>query len=963
MICPKCSASNPDSETSCATCGADLLAQAPTMATPPHPHKGLSDWQRHSRDSTILPAGFEIGSRYRVVAFLGRGGMGAVYRVHDAELNRDVALKFIRPELDDPNVMERFKREIALSSLITHRNVLRVYDLGENDGVKYLTMQCVEGEDLAALLRREKRIPVERAVAIFRQICEGLAAAHEQGVLHRDLKPANVMIGANDHVYLTDFGLARTAEQSGITTSGAVVGTPDYMSPEQVKGQDLDARSDIYSLGVVLFQLLTGDLPFHGRSTYEVMMERVQHEAPRLSAVTPQIPGRIGHVAERCLAMHRDRRYQSVQEILADLGGAPAPARRISRRSLIGAAAAAVFLVALGGVLWSMLFRSRETGNTAAHKPVSVLVADLDNKSGDEIFDETLEPILGIGLEGAPFVTTYNRAHARKAAGQVKPGATELDESLARLVGIREGVQVVVSSVLDRDKDSYRLTTRAIDTATGNELGRADDVAKDRESVLKVTGTIARKLRIILGDAPTEELAAETFTASSLEAAREYARGQELQWEGKYENAIARYAAAVKLDPTMGRAYAGMAAMYANLNEHEEAEKHYKLAMQHIDRMIDREKYRTRGGYYLLTRNHEKAIEEFRELIRLYPADTSALNNLALSYFYRRDMKRAMEEGAKPVGIYPKNVLFRNNHALYSMYAGDFDSAGAEAGKVLEINPQFVKGYVALAISQAGSDRIEQAQTTYDKLHAISARGAWFANVGRADLSLLRGDHTRASEILRPAIAAEEKAGNKEGAAHLRTMLAEALVLAGQNGEAAREASLAAAASSSENVLYAAGRALIAAGVFKPAREISVRLASMIETEAQLYAKLLEGEALLAEQKPREAVNVLSEAQRIGDSWTGRYLRGKAYTDLGAFTEAYSDLEAASKRKGEAVAVLLDDVPTVRLLPYLDYELGRAQHGLGSPAARASFEKFLRARPGAENDPLVADARKRLGSR
>src|SRR5688500_9411443 len=205
MICPHCGTANQDSAATCSQCARDLFEDAPTVATPSEPaSKGrISEWQRESRNAKTLPVGFEIGSRYRVVGFLGRGGMGAVYRVHDNELSRDIALKLIRADLEeDQNVIDRFKREIHLSSLVTHRNVLRVYDLGESDGVKYLTMQLVEGDDLSHAMRGSNTMPLERATNIFRQICLGLAAAHEQSVIHRDLKPQNIMIGKDDHVYL-----------------------------------------------------------------------------------------------------------------------------------------------------------------------------------------------------------------------------------------------------------------------------------------------------------------------------------------------------------------------------------------------------------------------------------------------------------------------------------------------------------------------------------------------------------------------------------------------------------------------------------------------------------------------------------------------------------------------------------------------------------------------------------------
>jgi tetratricopeptide (TPR) repeat protein len=971
MNCPQCGTANANEADTCSSCGRDLVADAATMSptSSGESQHHIGEWRRRNRESHLLPSGFEIGQRYRVTGFLGRGGMGAVYRVWDSELERDVALKLISTELDhDPRVLERFKREIQTSSVVTHRNVLRVYDLGETEGVKFLTMQFVDGDDLAALLRKAGPLPVERAVNIFRQVCLGLAAAHEQGVVHRDLKPQNIMIGKDDHVYLTDFGLAKSSDHAGLTASGAIFGTPDFMSPEQVKGQKVDVRSDIYALGVLFFELLTNKLPFHGHTTYEVMIQRVEHDAPHARTVNPQVPERISKIIDRCLARNPDDRYQSVHEMVADLGGdaaaGPRPALFRDRKILVGAGAAAVLLLILGGLAALRSINRASGGESAAseRKPISVLIADVENQTGDPIFDETLEPILSIGLEGSPFITAYNRGQARKTADQLRPGTHTLDEAVARLVGLRDGVQVIITGSLLREPKAFRLVTRAIDTASGNELGRADQTAPDREAVLKVTGTVAQKLRIVLGDAPTEELSEETFTSASLPAAQKYAAAQELVWAGKYEDAVVNYAESAKLDPTMGRAYAGMAATYANLGDREQAEKNYKLAMQHLDRMTDREKYRTRGGYYLLIRNHEKAIEEYRELARQFPADTAALNNLALSYFYRREMKRAMEEQQKPIAIYPNNVLYRNNLALYAMYAGDFAAATREAEQVLKLNPSFVKAYVALALSRLGADQPDEAEAMYRRLEAVSPRGASLGAAGLGDLALFRGDTARAITVLQSGIAADEKNSNKSGAARKRTMLAEALCARGSLKEGIREARAAAELREDADVSYAAARVLSMCKAFPESESIAGNLETRLEPEPQLYAKLIRGENLLLQRRPREALVPLSDAQKIADSWIGRVLRGRAYIELGAFTEASSELDAASKRVGEGVAVLLDDVPTARYLPLLHYDLARAQQGLGSPAARASYEKFLRSRSAAENDPLVADARQRLST-
>jgi serine/threonine protein kinase len=316
MYCPACHTPNPEGALSCSHCSGELSSPGPTLVLADHDSQptlaapeSFKEWSQR-RDpasaaaSDVLPTGIDIGKRYRVLRVLGRGGMGTVYLVEDRQLHRQVALKLIRSEIAESEaVIERFKREIHLSSQVTHRNVLRVYDLGEAEGVSYLTMQYIEGDDLASVLKKEKRLPVARIVSIFRQICEGLGAAHEQGVIHRDLKPQNVMIDAGDRVYLTDFGLAKTAEQSGVTQTGAVIGTPYYMSPEQVKGEPAGPRSDIYALGVILYEMATGAVPFGGTSVYEVMIARLQ-KTPRPAREVE--PGSAGLPSEDPRAMPRD---------------------------------------------------------------------------------------------------------------------------------------------------------------------------------------------------------------------------------------------------------------------------------------------------------------------------------------------------------------------------------------------------------------------------------------------------------------------------------------------------------------------------------------------------------------------------------------------------------------------------------------------------------------------------------
>ena len=316
MHCQACGTENPEGTLRCIHCSSSLDAAvtpvpAASDASDPEitslgtPAGSLAGWVRaHAHTfSATLPPGLTIGQRYEIRALLGRGGMGAVYRAYDRELDREVALKLIRADLaEDSTVVDRFKREIQLSSKVTHRNVLRVYDLGESDGVKFLTMEDVAGDDLATVLRRE-RLPLPRVLEIFRQICEGLAAAHAEGILHRDLKPQNVMLDAEGRVHLTDFGLAKSLTAGRFTQTGAVLGTPLYMSPEQVRGESVDVRSDIYALGTMLYEMLTGAAPFSGESGIDVMLRRIQKSPRPVGDLNPEVPLFLQKITERCLAI------------------------------------------------------------------------------------------------------------------------------------------------------------------------------------------------------------------------------------------------------------------------------------------------------------------------------------------------------------------------------------------------------------------------------------------------------------------------------------------------------------------------------------------------------------------------------------------------------------------------------------------------------------------------------------
>ncbi|HVB38177.1 MAG TPA: tetratricopeptide repeat protein, partial [Vicinamibacterales bacterium] len=635
--------------------------------------------------------------------------------------------------------------------------------------------------------------------------------------------------------------------------------------------------------------------------------------------------------------------------------------RAATRFSLpVAAGALALVLVLVAGAWWYGR-RSTPTASTTSHAPVSVLVADFQNQTGDPLFDGLVAQALTIGVEGASFVTAYPRRDAIRLAAALTPDKV-LDAKAASLIALREGINVVVDGSISRQGSDYRLDLQALDPANGRTLLAWNTTAAGRDQVLPAVGRAAARVRRALGDAGAgddAQVAGETFTAGSLQAAHEYVTAQELNWKGDFDGAVQHYKQAIADDPDMGRAYAGLAALYANLGRHDEADAEYKIALSKLDRMTERERYRTRGGYYLLTRNTDRAIDEFESLVKQYPADTAGLANLALAYFYRRDMKRALADGRRAMQIYPKNVVNSDNVALYAMYAGDFTTAEGEAAEVLKLNPKYVKAYVATGLSQLAEGQTDKAAATYRTLDALSPAGHIFASYGLVDLAIYDGRLDDAAKEAQQALATPNLPTSV--AARLEATLAEIRTMQGRSA-AAVEAADRAATSSDEGVLFLAGRAYLAAGRDTKVQAIVRALDGRLATEPQIYGHLLEGEIALRAGNAREALAAFQAAQKLADTWLGRFDMARAYLSAGAFTEASSELDRCTARKGEATAVFLDDIPSFHLFAPVAYYRGRIQEGLKSPDAAASYKAFLAIKAHGDQQQLVADARQRLAA-
>jgi tetratricopeptide (TPR) repeat protein len=440
-----------------------------------------------------------------------------------------------------------------------------------------------------------------------------------------------------------------------------------------------------------------------------------------------------------------------------------------------------------------------------------------------------------------------------------------------------------------------------------------------------------------------------------------YALAQELDDQGKSEEALREYLRAIDHDPNFGRAYSGVAVIYYNSGRYEEAEEYFKEAMKRIDQMTDREKYRDRGMYALMRRDFKMAIDEFSALLERYPGDYVIHANLAIAYFYARNMPKALEEGLLDVRYNPQGVWSHYNLSWYALAVGDLKTAEEESRKALELEPDFEKAYITLALTQMAQDKFEQATATYSKLKDLSSYGKTLANAGLSDLAICEGRLAEAESILNDGIAFDQKNNQNYDAAEKLIMLAQISIIQGEKERAIDAADRAIEAIAEADILFSAALVYLNAGREEKARTLAAELNKKPQPEPRVYSKLIGGELSRARGDIGNAVTLFHDAKELIDTWIGHFLLGQAHLQAEDYTAAYSEFETCLQRGGETASLFLNDLPTYHYLIPIHYYLGRTQEGLGSDAASDSYNRFLEFKERDDgNDPMVKDTRRRM---
>jgi len=976
-----------------------------------------------------LVTGTKLG-RYEIREQLGVGGMGEVYLAYDEELHRSIALKILLPEIaHDAQRMHRFIQEARSASALNHPNILTIHEVGKSDGLHFIATEFIDGENLREHFKHS-RLRLSDLLDIATQIASALAKAHNSGIIHRDIKPENIMVTRDGYVKVLDFGLSKLTEQAAMypeaptqpfinTEPGKVMGTTRYMSPEQARGLDVDHRTDIWSLGVVLYEALTGHPPFEGNTTTDLIVSILEREPPPLSRFNSEVPNQFERIIRKTLAKDVEERYQVIKDLQIDLKNlkreleleaeidrtvppevraaistkshpesapettqAPAVTTATASHQSVSSAEYVVSGIkkhktaVLLGVVLMALAGGGFFFMKAWRKPVftdkdTIVLADFTNTTGDNVFDGALKQALAVQLGQSPYLSIASDDRIRETLRFMGRSQNErLTRDVAREICLRQGIKALLAGSISTLGSNYVLSLEAVNAQTGEVFVREQIQATSKEEVLKALDTISSKLREKLGEslASIQKFGApiEQATTSSLEALKLFSLGDEKRASGQYEEAIPLYKRASEIDPNFAIAYARLSAMHFNLRESERSAQYAEQAFALRDRVSEREKFYISANYYqIVSGDIEKAIETLELWKQTYPRDYVPMNNLAVNFALTGDFDKQLQAALESMKLNPNAASPFTNMSWAYVRLNRFD----EAAQVIEQ----AKGQDKVSIGMRLSIYVvaylrDDANTMKQQLDWASGKPAEAVLLrSQAAASFNSGRLTDAAQIRKRAIDLAQGRDQKELASRLQLDEAFSEAAVGNCEAASQAANTALTFVKGKEQQSQASLVLAFCGDAAKASSVIEDPAKRFPNDTEINAITLPLVRAFAElnKNPDKTIQLLEPVRRYEKGEFAMlfpvYLRGLAYMRLNRFREAAAEFQRVVEHRAVTFFFALHPLSELQLARAWaaathDGDAAARENALVS--ARKAYQDFLAMWKDADaNNPLLQQAK------